>query len=210
MKKTQLIFLFTCYTIVVYSQTLTLFTKPECNNCKYTKYNLNKNGISFSEFSLEEKENAIMMLEKLKNINYTGKINLPVIIENDSILLYPQENHNDSTLFFVVKDIIANKAAYTEQQQQKNEDVVTENLNDADCDFNSSYQYLVCANFNEKEDAEKFKNILLNDGYQHADILFYKKLYRVYAMQVFEYENELYYLQELRKKYRGAYLLNTE
>ena len=124
--------------------------------------------------------------------------------------MYPQENQNDSTLYFTVKDITANKATYTEHRQTKSEDVAIENLSDADCDFNPSYQYLVCANFSKKEDAEKFKNILLSEGYSHADMIFYKKLYRVYAMQIFEYENELHYLQVLRKKYRGAYLLNVE
>ena len=209
MKKTLLILFAICCVFAVYSQTLTLFTKPDCNNCKYTKHNLNKNEILFSEFSLDDKENAVMMLQKLKNINYTGKIYLPVIIESDSILLYPQENHNDSTLFFVVRNIMASNVP-TEQHSSKIEAAAIESLNDADCDFNQSYQYLVCANFNEKEDAEKFKNVLLNEGYRYANVIFYNKIYRVYAMQVFEHENELYHLQELRKKYRGAYLLNIE
>ena len=206
MKKIQITLLFACYTFVIYSQTFTLFTKPECNNCKYTKHNLTRSGILFSEFSLEDKQNAIMMLQRLKDLNYTAKIYLPVIIENDSVLLYPQENHNDSTLYFVVKNITANK----EQNLLKTEDIATEDISNAGCDFNLSHRYIVCANFREMDDAENFKKILLNDGYPYAAVIFYKNLYRVYAMQVFESENELQLLQEVKRKYRGTYLLDTE
>ncbi|MDR1679052.1 MAG: hypothetical protein LBR81_04670 [Prevotellaceae bacterium] len=96
----------------VQTRTLTLFSKPSCNNCRYSKYMLQKNGIAFRDFSLDDKANAAVMLEKLKSAGYAGQIHLPVIIEDDSLLLYPTVSHNDSTLFYLIEKIIADKQSY--------------------------------------------------------------------------------------------------
>ena len=108
MKKTLFI-VFLSMQFWVQTQTLTTFTQSNCNNCKYTKYMLQKNSIAFRNLPLEEKENAAEMLEKLKKAGYTGQIHLPVIFENDTILLYPSVPHNDSTLYFVVEKIVTQK-----------------------------------------------------------------------------------------------------
>jgi hypothetical protein len=73
---------------------------------------LQKNGIAFRDFSLDDKANAAVMLEKLKSAGYAGQIHLPVIIEDDSLLLYPTVSHNDSTLFYLIEKIIADKQSY--------------------------------------------------------------------------------------------------
>ena len=91
---------------------LTLYTKSNCNNCRYTKHMLQKNGVAFQEFSLDDKANAAAMLKKLKAAGYTDKIHLPVIFENDSLILHPTAPHNDSTLFFVIQKIITEKDSY--------------------------------------------------------------------------------------------------
>ena len=100
--------------IPVSSQTgiLTLYTKSDCNNCRYTKYMLQKNGIAFREFPLEDNANGAEMLKKLKSAGYSGPIYLPVIFENDTLVLHPVELNNDSTLFFVLQKIITEKASY--------------------------------------------------------------------------------------------------
>lgn len=211
--KKILFFFFTVYcTVGGYSQinTLILFTQPSCNNCKYTKHNLDKNAIPFQEFSLEDKDNAVLMLKKLKETGYDGKIFLPVIIANDSILLYPQAGRNDSTLFFVVQNIVVDKKLYTEKSPAQQEESILPEIDDAGCDFDTTIQYLVCSNFKNEADAVKFKNSLIADGYSHADFIFYNRMYRVYAMQIFEDENEVYLLEQIRKKFRGAYLLKIE
>jgi len=93
--------------------TLTLYTKSNCNNCKYTKYMLQKNGISFSEFSLEDQTNGTEMMKKLRATGYTDRIFLPVIFKNDTLVLHPAIPHNDSTLYFVIQKIIMEKELYT-------------------------------------------------------------------------------------------------
>ena len=111
--------------------TLTVFTKPNCNNCKYTKYMLQKNGIAFRDFSLDDQANAVEMLKKLKDAGHAGQIHLPVIFENDSILLHPKEPHNDSTLYFVIEKIIAEKQSYTSGSNQT--EVISSDEKDGDC-----------------------------------------------------------------------------
>ncbi len=213
MKKIFLLILF-LPSFLLQSQTkkLTLYTNPGCNNCKYTKYTLNKNGIAFEEYSLEEKEYAVNMTKRLKNIGYTNNIYLPVIFENDSILIHPTTEHNDSTLFFIIQQIISKKNLYEmlPDGNRKEADHSPINKENTDCDFETSNKYLVCANFKDEKGAEKFKNTLMLDGYPHADIFFYKGFFRVYALPVFDNENELELLNQLKKKYRGAYLLKSE
>ena len=190
---------------------LTLYTNPTCNNCKYTKYTLHKNNIAFEEYSLDEKEYGAEMLKRLKNADYTGKIYLPAIFENDTVLLHPTPEHNDSTLLFVIQQIISQKKNYeTLPIENKTEIDHVINKENVDCDFEITHKYLVCTNFKDKESAETFKKELVQDGYAHADIIFYKGFFRVYVSPVFENENELELLNQLRKKYKGAYLLKTE
>lgn len=192
---------------------LTLYTSPSCNNCKYTKYTLQKNKIAFDECSLNEKECAVTMMKKLKKVGYTGKIYLPVIIENDESLVYPidEHKHNDSTLLFVIQNIVSQKDFYeTDSIGNTKENGQPVDKENTDCDFETSYKYLVCANFKDQKEAERFKETLITDGYSHADVLFYKNLFRVYAIQVFENENELELVKKLQEKYKGTYLLNTK
>jgi len=131
MKKTLLILLL-FISFLAQTQTLTLFTKPTCNNCRYTKYMLQKNGIAFRDFSLDEQANGTEMLKKIKSAGYTGKIHLPVIFENDTILLHPKLPYNDSTLFFVVEKIIAKKQLYI-PDSTKTEIILPDNEDGGDC-----------------------------------------------------------------------------
>ena len=111
--KKLLIILLLSISLLAQTKTLTLFTKPDCNNCRYTKYKLQKNGIAFREFSLDDPTNGTEMLSRLKSAGYTGRIHLPVIFEDDTILLHPQTLHTDSTLYFLVESLIAQKHLYT-------------------------------------------------------------------------------------------------
>ena len=117
------------------TKTLTIFTKPTCNNCRYTKYMLQKNGIAFHDFSLDDQANAAEMLKKLKSAGYTEPIHLPVIFEDDTILLYPKVPHNDSTLFFVIEKIIAEKQFYTSGSNLM--EIIPSNEEDGDCTMES-------------------------------------------------------------------------
>ena len=73
---------------------------------------LQKNGIAFREFPLEDQATGAEMLKKLKSAGYTGRIYLPVIFEDDTVVLHPKAPHNDSTLYFVIQKIIAEKEFY--------------------------------------------------------------------------------------------------
>ena len=117
--------------LLAQTKTLTLFTKPNCNNCKYTKYMLQKKGIVFRDFSLDDQANAAEMLKKVKSAGYTAQIHLPVIVEDDSVLLHPKLPHNDSTLFFVVEKIIAQKQFYSSNPNQT--ETILSNEADGDC-----------------------------------------------------------------------------
>ncbi len=210
-KNTQFLFYVLLVNIASFSEakTLTLFTKSDCNNCNYTKHMLEQNGIAFSNRPLEEKENAIDMMQILKVNQYSSSIYLPVIVENDSLLIYPSETHNDSTLYFTIQHLISQKESFNSNTNKHKIEKPWKREDSADCEFQSFSQYIVCANFDITEDAEHFKNVLINDGYLHADILFYNRKYRVFAMPVFEDENEVEILNKIRMKYKGAYLLQT-
>ena len=91
---------------------LTLYTQSNCNNCKYAKYMLQKNGIAFREFPLDDQATGAEMLKKLKSAGYADKIYLPVIFEDDTVVLHPKVPHNDSTLYVVIQKIIAEKESY--------------------------------------------------------------------------------------------------
>ena len=121
--------------IPVSSQTgiLTIYTKSNCNNCRYTKYMLQKNGIAFREFPLEDQANAAEMLKKLKSAGYTDRIYLPVIFENDTVVLHPTAQHNDSTVYFVVQKIIAKKDSYASDSIQT--EITPPSDEDGDCDI---------------------------------------------------------------------------
>ena len=93
---------------------------------------LQKNGIAFEEFSLDDKANADEMLKRIKAAGYKGQIHLPVIFENDSTLLHPQSPHNDSTLYFLIQKIISEKQSYT-SGSTKTETVSQQNEKDGDC-----------------------------------------------------------------------------
>jgi len=116
------------------TKTLTIYTKPGCNNCKYTKFMLQRNGIAFYDLSLDDKENAAEMLEKLKSATYTGRIHLPVIFENDSILLHPTIPHDDSSLYFLIEKIIAQKELYASDSNQT--EIIISDEEDGDCVMN--------------------------------------------------------------------------
>ena len=92
---------------------------------------LQRNGIAFRDFSLDDKANATEMLKKLKSAGYTGQIHLPVIFENDTILLHPKVPHNDSTLYFVVEKIISEKQFYASGSNQT--EIISSDEEDGDC-----------------------------------------------------------------------------
>ena len=96
---------------------------------------LQKNGIAFRDFPLDDQANATEMLKKLKSVEYSGKIYLPVIFEGDTTLLHPTVPHNDSTLFFVVKKIIAQKQLYISVPNQT--EIVSPDEEDGDCMVNT-------------------------------------------------------------------------
>ena len=101
-----------CVSTSAEQRTLTVYTKANCNNCKYTKNMLQKNHIAFREFPLEERTNGAEMMKKLKAAGYADRIYLPVIFEDDSLILHPKIPHNDSTLYFVIQKIVAEKEFY--------------------------------------------------------------------------------------------------
>ena len=94
---------------------------------------LQKNGIAFRDLPLDDKENAAEMLKNLKKAGYTGQIHLPVIFENDTILLHPTVPHNDSTLYFVVEKIVAQKELYTSAASNQTEIIQSSEEADGDC-----------------------------------------------------------------------------
>lgn len=211
-------------------KTLTLFTKSACNNCKYTKYYLNKSNIAFTEYSLADNKNAATMIRKIKQSKYTGNIFLPVIFVNDTILLHPFVNATDSdqTLEVLVQEIVKNKVQYKHAETANNineaintnqshnkPDTANAHANQSDCSYTELPQYLVCGNFKDIKQAQHFKQVLLNQGYNNTNFVFYNEYYRVYITSnylqtISDTINKNYTLTQVRKKYRGAYLLKIE
>ena len=192
---------------------LTLYTQQSCNNCRYTKYMLQSNGITFENKELEDKANAAEMLQRLKQAGYTQTIHLPVIFLNDTVLLYPQAEHKDSTLYFLLQEMVAHKSDYRSAVSgatgaKSGNDAVEHST--SGCQFETNSYYLIIANFTTRPEAEFFCNTLKSNDYPKAEIIFHQRFYRVSAMRIFPTENETELLQQARRQYRAAYLLKNE
>ena len=104
---------------------------------------LQKNGIAFREFSLDDQAYATEMLKKLKSAGYADRIHLPVIFEDDTLVLHPVTPHNDSTLYFVIQKIIAEKESYTSSDSIRTEVIPPpEEEGESDCELTRGHDPL--------------------------------------------------------------------
>lgn len=194
--------------------TLLLFTKPDCSNCQATKQQLLQSGINFIEKTLNESENAKIMLRKLSATGYKDKIYLPVMFLNNK--LYHPAYQSDTGLVSLslptVIDSIKNKYRRGELHLATLKSTVqttTSNQlqHDSDCEVKASPIYLICADFSIEDEAKEAMNKLINNGYSFAGIVYYKNLYRVYNKFFFDRilaDSELIHTQET---FKTSYLL---
>jgi len=207
------LFLFCMQYANAQQDTLLLFTKPDCSNCKATKQALRQTGISFFEKSLDENENAKKMLQRLSAIGYKDKIYLPVIFLNNK--LYHPAYSTDKGLITLelplVVDSIKNKYLRGElhlvtSNQSNYTAPSNSSTNDSDCELKTTQIYLVCANYNSEKEAIEAMNKLISSGYTYAGIAFSQKQYRVYNKFFYDLNTADAELIQAKKIFSNAYL----
>jgi glutaredoxin len=198
------------------NDSILLYTKPDCSNCKAVKQSLTQSGIHYIEKSLTDKEIASQMLHEIAAVGYHDKILLPVIFLNNK-LYHPayQTNKGLVTLELPsVVDSIKNKFKRGElrlsavKQVVPSTPVATSSNND--CELNALPIYLVCVNYNTETAAVAAMNKLIANGYSFAGIVMSKNIFRVYSKIFYDpivANNEL---TQAKVTFQDAYLFENK
>lgn len=223
MKKIGLKLIFTLLFVLNYGSiyavqdSLVLYTKPDCSNCRDTKQALNEAGINFIEKTLNNDKFADEMLHKLSTAGYHKEIYLPVIFLNKQ-LLHPAYKAANGLITLSLQNVVdslknkywrgelylvidnAPKISATENQSQ----------NSSDCELKVPTIYLVCGSFNTETEAKNVMNQLISEEYSFAGMIFYQNQYRVfskfYTTKMLA-ENDLI---QLKKRFQNAYLFEMQ
>ena len=198
---------------------LVLYTKPDCSNCRATKLMLHSSGISYIEKSLDNTAYATEMLQKLAAAGYHKEIYLPVIFLNNK--LYHPALRSDTGLVSVPLENVVDSIKYKYQRGElhlpafnSTEVVVPENntkhfSNSSDCEVKTSPVYLITAEYNTEAEAKADMNKLINSGYTFAGMIFYQNKYKVFCKFFYDYGAANTELNLLRNKYPKAYMMEV-
>lgn len=212
MKFATVIFLFFILTSGFAQQdSITLYTKAGCGNCKYTKEQLQKAHIYYTEYELGSNNNAKLMLKNLHRTGYSGNMYLPIIFINDS--LFHPAIFKDSVLVKTSLPIIVDSILTLSQngtfsfkkiENNTSQDQIQEN---DDCEIHNTSIYIVCKNFEDESQALDFSQNLINTGFPDAGFFLYNKMYRVYSYITFSQIQAQALLELSRKQLGMSYIL---
>jgi len=207
-----LILLFSLTALSAQSDTLFLYTKAACGHCRHVKTQLKNEGVPYFEFPLEKLENSIQMMKVVKRAGYRGTVYLPVIFINDSLLHpFKPDSTKDNSLQLIVSDVIIhNKATPFVIPSEQKAESKTEEVVNGDCEGKQPHIYLICKDFKNEKEAERFLSKLKKKGYNDAGILNYKNDYRVFSAVYFDTLEANKQLSVVRKKYPASYVLDLE
>ena len=197
---------------------LLLYTRPDCSNCRATKLLLQRSGISYSEKSLDNARYATEMLRKLAATGYHKEIYLPVIFLNNK--LYHPAFRTDTGLVSVPLENVVDTIKYKYQRGELHlpaynsaEAVLTENTqhssSSSDCELKTSAIYLITAEYSTESEAKTEMNKLINSGYSFAGMIFYQNQYKVFCKFFYDFGAANTELNLLRNKFPKAYMMEV-
>lgn len=206
--------------IFAQQDTLILYTKSTCSNCKAVKGVLESHNIGFTEKDLADNDNAIEMLGKLKVLHFDQQISLPVMFLNNNLIFPAYHTVNGlekkeiaDVMNNLLDSVKQNKLHFTAYQNSiKNQHSLkpdTEELSDCEVSEKNPI-YLVVKNYTSESDAKLMMNKLIKDGYIYAGIVYSKGVYRVYSKIFLDEEIAKTQLKNERKMIKDCYLLKTE
>lgn len=194
--------------------TVRVYTKDGCSNCRYAKNELNQAAISYQIKKLENANNGKELLQTLEAVGYKGKIHLPVIFINRQ-LIHPVFQSDTSlkpiTLVSALDSIMCWKEkgelqllANVSDDALLNESLEAKNN---DCEYDLPLVYLIHKNFKTENEAVKFLEGNNRNRFENAGYLEYNKLFRVYVDVYSDHEKAERELVSYRKENKSAYLL---
>lgn len=167
---------------------LILYTKPDCSNCRDTKLVLNAAGINFIEKTLNNEKYAEEMLHQLSIAGFHKEIYLPVIFLNKQ-LLHPAWKSESGLVQISLQNVVDSlKKKFLNAEINPVAEVVNSDSNtnqpsdqNSDCELKVPTIFLVCGSYDTETEAKKEMNQLISDGYSYAGIIFYQNKYRVFS-----------------------------
>jgi len=196
---------------------LFLYTKPDCSNCRDTKQALNAAGINFIEKTLDNDKYAEEMLHQLSLAGYHKEIYLPVIFLNKQ-LLHPACKTESGLSQVSLQNVVDSlKKKYLKGELNPVADIhpsgssanYTSDQN-SDCELKVPTIFLVCASYDSETEAKNEMNQLISNGYSYAGIIFYQNKYRVFSRFYTTRsmaENEL---ASMKKIFKDSYLYEMQ
>lgn len=189
-----------------------LFTKPDCSNCQATKRQLTRAGIAYKEMSLNEDATPPIMLKKLAEKRYKGKIFLPVIFMNNQ-LYHPAyqsaKGMEELPLGDVVDTLLLKHRTgqlHFPTQSTVHVAPLAATVHDADCEVKTTTVYLVCYDFDTEKDAKEAVTVLVKQGYSYAGFVFQKNKYKVYCKLFLDRAVAASELIHMQQTFANAYL----
>jgi glutaredoxin len=194
------------------NDSLLLFTKPDCSNCQATKRQLTRAGIAYKEMSLTDDKNPPIMLKKLADKKYNGKIFLPVIFMNNQ-LYHPAYETKKGMAELPIGDVV-DTLLLKQKTGQLHFPTLTSikvapleaTVHDADCEIKTGPFYLVCYDFTAANEAQEAVNNLVKQGYSFAGMVFQQGKFKVYCKLFLDNSVAASELIHMQATFKNAYL----
>ncbi len=202
--------LFVATNLLAQQKRLTLYTKKECSNCKHAKDYLAKVGIAYNELKVENINNGREMGRLLKRCGYTGNMYMPMLLFKGKIV-YPIKQVDTTYSLWSLDEALQHINSNWESTRQsiaKMHEKLQSSIDD-NCEVKEleSLYYLVCTNFESKNNAQEFVVRLKSRGYKNAGVLDYGKYFRAYLNTYLTKDLAQEDLMKSKSIYRTAYLL---
>jgi glutaredoxin len=208
----SIVFVFSVSTLFSQKDTLLLYTRPGCSNCKAAKLDLHRNNIPFFEKSIDVPENGAEAMRKIQALGFKNEIHLPVVFLNNK-LRHPGVQVKDSLKpveIDVAIDSIKSmfrRGALNLASPQANDSVISKPALESDCDVKPvTTYYLICATYVSESDAKDAMKRLIKAGYTYSGIVLSGGIYKVYNKLFYEKAAAEVALEDAKKIFREAYL----
>jgi glutaredoxin len=194
------------------NDSLLLFTKPDCSNCQATKRQLTRAGIAYKELNLNDDQNPPIMLKKLAEKKYKGKIFLPVIFMNKQLYhpVYESKKGFEEMPLGDVVDTLLFKQKTGQLHFSKLANIkvapLEATVHDADCEITTGPVYLICYDFETVKEAQESMSNLVKQGYSFAGMLFQDGRFKVYCKLFLDKKMAESELTHMQQSFKNAYL----
>lgn len=209
-----LISLFFCTLGIAQNDSIILYTKPGCNNCKATKQALQRAQISYKEVTLENAKNGEQMISRLKTNKYTGTIHLPVIFINNT-LIYPKDSTTDieKTVNGIITKHKSKEYNFVSMPIPAQKTTSITDTIVADCNYEDKKEtkhVIILEEVNNEQEALQKNKEYVNKGYIYTGILYNGKTYKLYNQTYNSLAEANTAYEQIRIQFPNSYILNFE